>query len=83
MIALPKWHSIHYFNLCTDDHPPLGDDDANLGPRTLDWYDAGLSGTELELGVIWESDIPFWTPDYTMLPADQIRMFRDELADTV
>lgn len=83
LITLPKWHSIHYFNQRTPDFPPIGDDDANLGPRKLDWYDESKSGNELELGVIWEGDIPFWTPDYTMLPADQIRMYREVLADSV
>ena len=83
LLAIPKWHSIHYFNANTPDFPPLGEDDANLGPRTLDWYDESKSGTELELGVIWEHDIPYWTPDYTMLPADQIRIFREALADGV
>lgn len=83
LITLPKWHSIHYFNTKTDNYPPLGEDDADLGPRSLDWYEEALSGNELELGIIWDGDIPFWTPDYTMLPADQIRMFREMLAGTV
>ena len=83
LITLPKWHSIHYFNQNMPDFPPLGDDDANLGPRTLDWFDESLAGNDLELGIIWERDIPYWTPDYTMLPADQIRMFREVLADSV
>ena len=83
LITIPKWHSIHYFNTNTPDFPPLGEDDANLGPRTLDWYDESQSSNELELGVIWEHDIPYWTPDYTMLPADQIRIFREALANSV
>lgn len=83
LITLPKWHSIHYFNANMDDYPPLGEEDSNLGPRTLDWYDGTKSGYELELGVIWEADIPFWTPGYVMLPAEQIAMYRTALANSV
>ena len=83
LLTVPKWHSIHYFNQNTPDHPPLGDDDADLGPRELEWFDESKCGNELELGVIWEGDIPFWTPGYTMLPADQIAIYRTVFADGV
>ena len=83
LVAVPKWHSIQYFNPRMPDHPALGEDDANLGPRNLDWFDETKTGYDLELGVIWEGDIPFWTPGYVMLPADQIRIFRTALSEGV
>ena len=83
LVVVPKWHSIHYFNLRMPDQVSLGEEDANLGTRTLEWFDESKSGYDLELGVIWERDIPFWTPGYTMLPADQIEIFRTAFAEGV
>ncbi len=83
LVVVPKWHSIHYFNSRMPDHPPLGEEDANLGPRTLEWFDESKSGYDMELGIIWEGDIPFWTPGYTMLAADQIEIFRTALSEGV
>ena len=83
LIVVPKWHSIHYFNPRMPDQVSLGEEDANLGTRTLEWFDESKSGYDLELGVIWERDIPFWTPGYTMLPADQIEIFRTAFAEGV
>jgi hypothetical protein len=83
LIAVPKWHCINYFNPSIPDLPPIDDEAANLGPRTLDWFDPTKSGHELELGVIWETDLPFWTPEYVMMIPEQIEILRTEFRDGV
>ncbi len=83
LLTMPKWHSIHYFNQNTPDYPPLGEEDADLGPRTLDWFDEAKSGYGLELGIIWQGSIPFRLPEYTLIVSEQIEMYRTMLADGV
>ena len=76
LMVVPKWHCVNYFNKNTPHTQPIGDEDANLGPRTLDWFDPQKTSYELELGVIWKDTIPFWLPDYTLMIPEQIELLR-------
>ncbi len=81
LLTVPKWHCLNYFNPNIPDLEPINDDAPDLGPRKLDWFDPEKGGHDLELGVIWQNSIPFWTPNYMMRPEDQIELFRTVFAD--
>lgn len=83
LITVPKWHCVSYFNPNIPDLPPIGDEDADLGPRTLEWFDPAKAGHDLELGVIWEETLPFWTPSYMMMVRDQIKTLRTVFSDGI
>ena len=38
LIVVPKWHCVNYFNTNTPHCEPMGEEDSNLGSRTLEWF---------------------------------------------
>ncbi|MCY4475271.1 MAG: hypothetical protein OXC83_07525 [Chloroflexi bacterium] len=83
LMVVPKWHCVNYFNTNTPYTEPLGEEDSNLGPRTLSWFDPDKAGYDRELGVIWQKTLPFWVPDYTLMVPEQIELLRTVFKDGV
>ncbi len=81
LLTVPKWHCLNYFNPNIPDLQPISEDAPDLGPRTLEWFDPEKGGHDLELGVIWQESIPFWTPNYMMRPEDQVKLLRTVFAN--
>ena len=88
LVTVPKWHCVNYFNTSIPDLELTPDgaqrlDTADLGPRSLEWFDPSKGGNELELGVIWQGTLPYWTPSYMMRYADQIALLRTVFAEGI
>ena len=83
LMVVPKWHCVNYFNTNTPHCEPMGEEDSNLGSRTLEWFDPDKAGYDRELGVIWQNTLPFWVPDYTLMVPEQIELLRTVFKDGV
>lgn len=75
--AVPKFACVEYFNMA---RPGPASAEYEYGPRVLPWLRPDLAGRNHEFAVGWEGDLPFEVPDYTLDLAEQVGMYRTQLA---